>query len=121
MTNTRWWQGALRPFDWDAAFRLPPEPPAIRIEEYRSAERYLVRAELPGVDADRDIDIRYQDGVLYLRVCHEPGSEAPTRSEFRYGVCARSIPLPEGAAVDRMTVTYLRGILEIDVPLTGQG
>jgi HSP20 family protein len=114
----RWWMAAL-PFDRNDLSWLPLPPPAIRIEEYRSEDRYVVRAELPGVDVDRDVRLTYLHGALRLHVHRDPREAA--RSEFHYGSCARTIPLPAGARTDEITARYTHGILEITVPIGEPG
>src|SRR5213593_1193648 len=60
----------------------------------------VVRAELPGVDPEKDIDISLHDGALTIR--GERRFEEKTergdfyRFESSYGAFQRSIPLPEG-------------------------
>src|SRR6266513_2569568 len=97
----RWWMAAL-PFDWNDLSWLPLLPPAIRIEEYRSDDRYVVRAELPGVDPD-------------LHVHRDASHVEATRSEFQFGSFSRTVSLPPGALTDQITARYTRGILEITV------
>lgn len=38
----------------------------VRVEEFVDDERYLVRAELPGLDADKDIKVTVDHGRLVL-------------------------------------------------------
>jgi HSP20 family protein len=80
----------------------------------------VVRAELPGVDPDRDIEISFQDNVLRIR--GERRREGRTeengyqRFESSYGSFGRNIPLPEGVNADQIKASYHRGILEVVVP-----
>lgn len=80
----------------------------------------VVRAELPGVDPDKDIEILVQDGVLHLR--GERRHQARTdgddyfRVETAYGSFRRSIPLPEGFKPEDVRATYENGILEVVLP-----
>jgi len=115
-----WWAAAL-PFDGSDLSWLPLPPPAIPIEEYRSADRYVVRVELPGVDPDRDVHLACPHGALRLRVHREGGPGERTRSEFRYGTFSRTIALPAGALTDRITARYAQGVLEITVPIGAPG
>ena len=75
--------------------------------------RFVVRAEVPGVDLDRDVHITCADGQLRLVVTRPEATRPGTHSEFHYGRFARTIPLPPGAWDDAVTATYDRGILEV--------
>ncbi len=96
----------------------------MRIEETVEGDQLVVRAELPGIDPDNDVEISVQDRTLHIRAerRQETKEEAKGhyRSEFRYGSFARRIPLPEGVAEDQVTASYKDGILEVLVPLLGQ-
>ncbi len=93
----------------------------IRIEQDVTADRVLVRAELPGIDPDRDVEINVTDGMLQIRaerrehVSEE--HEGHRHSEFHYGSFARMISLPAGASADDVKATYRDGILEVVVPV----
>lgn len=92
----------------------------IKIEEYVDDGSLVVRAEIPGVDPDEDIDISVEDQRLVIRAERESRTEDDTdgyRSEFHYGSFSRVIGLPEGAAVDDIQADYADGILEIRIPV----
>lgn len=92
----------------------------MRVEEYLDGDTCVIRAELPGIDPDKDVEISVADGVLHLRAEREEHTEERRpegyRSEFHYGSLARSIRLPEGATEADVSATYKDGILEIRVP-----
>jgi HSP20 family protein len=91
----------------------------IRIEERMTDEAYIVRAELPGIDPDRDIEISIADGVLTIRAERTEHHEEPgdkRHSEFRYGSFARSVRLPAGAHADEATADCKDGVLAVTVP-----
>ncbi len=93
----------------------------LRVEQCRIDGDLVVRAEIPGVDPDRDIAVSVEDGVLTIhgerRHRTETHAHEGFRTEFRYGAFTRSISLP--AAVDPGTIraAYRNGILEVTVPL----
>jgi HSP20 family protein len=84
----------------------------------------VVRAELPGIDPEKDVDITMQDGVLYIRGerRHEERTERDNfyRFESSYGSFQRTVPLPEGVKEDEIQASYQNGILEVVVPRAGE-
>ena len=108
--------GSEKLFDRPLAGDLHP----MRLEEYVEDDTCVIRAELPGVDPDKDIDISLADGVLRLRAQREERSEEERpdgyRSEFRYGRLARDIRLPDGVDESQVTARYQDGVLEVRVP-----
>jgi HSP20 family protein len=114
------WMTAL-PFrrtleNWDEA-----REHMIRVDQFEEDGQAVVRAELPGVDPEKDIDVTVSGGVL--RISAERKQEERTeergyvRSEMRYGRFSRTVPLPEGATEDDVKATYKDGILEVRMPL----
>lgn len=99
----------------------PKGRPEMRLETYFEASSFVVKAEIPGVDPDKDVTVEIQDGVLTIRAerKEETREELPEgfRSEFRYGSLARQIMLPEGAVEDDVKATYTDGVLEVRVPI----
>jgi HSP20 family protein len=93
----------------------------LRVEEFTEGDTMVVRAELPGIDPDRDVEIQMSDHTLRIRAERrmETTDDAPAgyRSEFRYGSYLRSVPLPIGATADAVHATYTDGILEVRVPI----
>lgn len=80
----------------------------------------VVRAELPGINPEKDVDISVQDGVLTLRGerRHEQRSNGDSyfRVESSYGSFQRNILLPEGVKAEDIQASYQNGILEVVVP-----
>jgi HSP20 family protein len=96
-----------------------PRPlPAIRVEDRITDEEYVLRAELPGLDPEKDVQITVLNGVLTVKAERRDETEGMGRSEFRYGMLHRSVRLPASAAETAITATYDKGILEVSVPLT---
>ena len=110
-TLTRWKESAFLPFDWSAF--LPPFLPDIKVEQFVDGDRFVVRAELPGFDPEKQIEITVINGLLKIHA--ERAEQIPERahSEFRYGTLARTMPLPTGAVEDSAVAKYRDGILEI--------
>ena len=96
----------------------------MRIEETVEGDQLVIRAELPGIDPDKDVEISVQDRTLHIRAERRQETKEETkgrhRSEFRYGSFARRIPLPEGVSEEQVTASYKDGILQVRVPLPAQ-
>ncbi len=88
---------------------------AMRVEEYVDEGQFVLRAELPGIDPDKDVDIAIRGGVLTVKAERREARQDVHRSEFRYGSFSRSITLPSGADEDDVRATYRDGILEVRV------
>ena len=92
----------------------------LRVEEYAEDGSLVVRAEMPGIDPDKDVEISMHDGMLHIRAERRDISEHKTkaeyRSEFHYGMFERTLPLPPGITVGDVTATYRDGILEVRLP-----
>ena len=97
------------------------EPGWLRVEEFVDEGTLVVRAELPGIDPDKDVELSVAKGVLHIRAHREEKTEKREqdlyRSEFRYGSFVRNVTLPEGVKDDDITATYTDGILEVRATL----
>jgi HSP20 family protein len=91
-----------------------------RVEDYTEDGHYVVRAELPDLDPDKDIEVTVESNVLSIHAERHEETKVGRRSEFRYGALTRSIALPEGAEADKITAKYDKGMLEISVPIPKQ-
>lgn len=96
----------------------------VAVEEFTEDGTLVVKAELPGIDPDKDVEITIADGLLNISA--ERSEEEETsgrhfrRREFRYGSFARSVPIPEGVSQDAIHASYKDGILEVRVPLPAE-
>jgi HSP20 family protein len=94
----------------------------IRVEEFTEANEFVVRAEIPGIDPDEDLEVTAADGFLTLSATREESTskteDGMYRSEFRYGHFSRTIQLPTDVDLDRTKATYRQGVLEVRVPRT---
>ncbi len=90
---------------------------SFRVEGYEEDGRYVVRAELPGLDPDKDIEITVNNGILTVRAERREEQKKSHRSEFRYGTFTRSVTLPAGAGTGKITARYDNGILEVSIPI----
>ncbi|WP_415856827.1 Hsp20/alpha crystallin family protein [Sinomonas sp. G460-2] len=122
---TKWFDQRRSPFELlDRLFQGEASGAEIRVEQVIDGEALVVRAELPGIDPDRDVDVSISEGSLRIKARREEKIEykerGSYRSEFRYGSFSRSLPMPEGTTQDDVTATYKDGVLEVRVPIPPQ-
>jgi HSP20 family protein len=95
----------------------------LHVEEYQDGDTQVIRAELPGLDPDRDVDIVVDRNVLTIEARREERAEHKGkhgyRSEFKYGSFTRSFQLPVGVTEEEIRASYRKGILEIRIPTSG--
>lgn len=94
----------------------------LRVEEYREDGTLVIKADLPGIDPQKDVEVTLNDGTL--RIAAERKQEETTekkdfyRHELHYGTFARELQMPEGASEDDVEAAYKDGILEVRVHMT---
>ena len=90
----------------------------IRVEDRFTDNQYVLRAELPGIDPDKDVQVTVANGLLTLHAERQEEKKTANRSEFRYGAFHRAVRLPANADEKGITAGYDSGILTVTVPLT---
>ncbi len=122
--SRRW--GRFFDVDWPRRFGWLADLAAdtegwFRVEEVEREGALVVRAELPGIDPDKGLEVSVSDSTLHIEAHREQRTEAEekgvVRSEFRYGALSRDLALPEGVDKDAVDASYKDGILEVRVPL----
>lgn len=116
--------------DWPDWPSLPAWPERLRhiasenlmkIEEFIEDDTMVVRAEIPGIDPENDVEINVADGTLTIRAERRQESKTEEKgryqSEFSYGSFSRVMTLPTGASEKEIQATYTDGILEVRVPI----
>lgn len=105
----------------DKVFQQENQPMPIRVEEFLDGNTLVVRAEAPGLDPDKDIDVSVVNGSLHIRAERREETEEKDkgsyRSEFRYGSFFRSVPLPPDVKEEDIKATYKDGVLEVRTPV----
>ncbi len=104
-------------FEPPYALWRPLTAQSIRTEESIEDGRYILRAEMPGIDPEKQAEVKVLDGVLTIHAERQEETEGKRRSEFRYGSFTRQISLPQGAEEKDITAKYEKGILEVSVGL----
>jgi HSP20 family protein len=121
--TTRWldWLGHEFPqIPLFPSLRLEDADRLMRCEEFIEEGRFVLRAELPGIDPDKDVEVTVTDGVLRIQAHRREEHKDRHRSEFFYGELARTLTLPKGVDESAVTAAYRDGILEISVSLPKQ-
>ncbi|WP_214107457.1 Hsp20/alpha crystallin family protein [Acrocarpospora catenulata] len=99
-------------------FGLRPMSHSLRFEQFVKEGRYVLRAELPGVDPAKDVEVTVGGGILTIHAQRHQEETDTTHTEFRYGTLTRSVNLPANADEKDVTAAYDKGILEVSVNLT---
>jgi HSP20 family protein len=95
-----------------------------KMDVFSKGEDLIIRAELPGVDPEKDVEISYKEGALIIR--GERRTEERTddmryhRVENTYGAFERTVSLPRGIQAEDIKATHKDGILEIVIPQVSQ-
>lgn len=112
-----WFPSILHP---EELFRDPEGRGLIKVEEFTEAGNLVVRAELPGIDPEKDVQITVEGGQLQITAERREEEEREDRRfhrrELRYGSFSRTVPLPEGTDEQAISASYRNGVLEVRVP-----
>jgi len=107
--------------DWlESPWAGPPQFTAahsFRVEEMARDNRYVIRAELPGLDPEKDIEVTVEGRTLTIHAERRQEDNGPYRSEFRYGSLTRLFRLPAKVDAKDVTARYEKGVLEVSVPV----
>jgi len=93
---------------------------AIKVEDYTEDGHYVLRAEIAGIDPEKELELWAGSGYLTIRAVRPGKLEDKHRTEFRYGPFSRTVQLPPDADTDNVTTEYSHGILTIKLGLKGQ-
>jgi HSP20 family molecular chaperone IbpA len=107
-------------FEWlEPSFTVlrPFAAQTMRTEEYIEKGRYVVRAELPGIDPEKHAEVTASKGILTIHAERHDEATSKHHSEFRYGSFTRHVALPAAADESDIQASYDNGILEVSVGL----
>lgn len=111
--------GGLFPSSEEEEGLMAKWAPAVDIKE--EEDRYVVRADLPGVDA-KDIDINVENGMMTISGRREEEKKEEkkgySRMERFSGQFFRRFSLPEYADAEHVSATSKKGVLEVVIPKT---
>lgn len=93
------------------------------IESCAENGNLIVKADLPGIDP-KEVSISVVGNQLMIEGERKREEKKEEKDyfyqELSYGKFTRTIPLPEGAEVDKIKANYKNGVLEITVPAPKQ-
>jgi HSP20 family protein len=91
--------------------------PAVDI--YENDQNLVLKAELPGFDP-KDVEVRVEDGALYLKGERKFESDVKQenfhRIERSYGSFTRTFSLPSSINADNVTAEFKNGLLTLTMP-----
>jgi HSP20 family protein len=92
----------------------------IHVDEFRENGTLVIRAELPGIDPKKDVELTVADGMLTIEAERHEDKQVEEkgylRRELRHGSFTRTLPLPTKVTEADIKANYKDGILEIRVP-----
>jgi len=106
------WLDTVQPFHFSTI------APYIKVDEFVEEGRYVVRADLPGIDPEKDVEVSIDGDILTIHGERREETREKHRSEVRYGSFTRSFALPAGCQKDQVTARYEAGVLEVSIPTT---
>ncbi len=96
-----------------------PVPAGMPMDIYRTAENFVARIDLPGVDP-QTIDIDVEERTLTVRAERRAQGEEGIQwlaHERPSGTFARQLTLGYGVAADRIEADYADGVLTLSIPV----
>jgi len=92
----------------------------IKVEDYTEDGHYVIRAEVAGIDPEKELEVAAGDGYLTIRAVRSGKIEDKHRTEFRYGSFSRTVELPSTADTDDVTADCANGILTIKLGIKSE-
>jgi len=113
----RLFREAFSPFFRESELSTRTWAPAVDI--YEDENKLVLKADLPGVDP-KDVEIKVEDGMLYLngerKFEKEVKEENYHRVERSYGAFSRSFALPTSINSENIAAEYKDGQLILTMP-----
>jgi len=89
------------------------------IDVYEEKDRYVIKAELPGVKRE-DVTLSVEQDVLTIkgerRYEKEEKEEGFLRKESVYGTFQRTLQLPQSVKTEAVNAEFKEGVLKISLP-----
>lgn len=94
-----------------------------KLDTFRRGDKLVLHADIPGASKD-DIRVEVDNGILTItseqRLQQQEDREGVFRSEQRYDLFYRALPLPEGVDPDQIQASFNDGLLEVTFPAPEQ-
>ncbi|MBK4347368.1 Hsp20/alpha crystallin family protein [Lacisediminihabitans changchengi] len=97
-----------------------PGPRFMPVDLYRDGDRYVLSADLPGVDPG-SVDIDVDGQLLTIRAQRTAGSADGAKwlvQERPSGSYLRQFSLGEGLDMEKISATYDNGVLSVIIPVS---
>ncbi len=94
-------------------------PRFMPMDLYRTGDRYVLEADLPGVDPG-SVDIDVDNGTLTIRAERSPRAEEAVQwiaSERFTGSYMRQLSLGESVDAEGISANYANGVLTVTIPV----
>lgn len=100
--------------------RTDATTPFVRVEDFVEEGHYVLRAEVPGLDPEKDLEVSVTGDTLTIRGERREEQKDRGHHEIHYGAFVRSVQLPPGTHTEGLTAQYTDGVLEVRVPIEGE-
>lgn len=103
-----------------SVLRSVSSPRVMPVDLYRDQNRYVLNADLPGVDPG-SIDIDVDGQLLTIRAQRTSGSVEGAKwlsQERPYGSYLRQFSIGEGVDTEGISASYDNGVLSVIIPLS---
>jgi HSP20 family protein len=104
-------------------WQAPESQWAPRVDVIQRNGDIVLRAELPGVDPEKDIEVQVEDDRVTIRGQRrqevQTSDEQFVRVETNYGSFQRTLPLPSAVDPEQVRASYRNGVLEVAIPRSG--
>lgn len=91
--------------------------PYVRVEDYLEGGTYVLRADLPGIDPDKDVEVTIEGDMVTIHGERREEQQDKNHHELHYGSFSRSVQLPQGTKPDEVSAKYVDGVLEVRIPM----
>jgi HSP20 family protein len=103
-----------------SVFDSPRAPQRMPVDLYRDGDRYVLHADMPGVDPG-SIDVDVDGGQLSIRAQRTMGGQDSVRwftRERESGSFLRQFALGDGVDLDGISASYDSGVLSVIIPVS---